>query len=211
MKVDLKKQIASYTAPRGRFEIARVPPMRYLAIDGAGDPNTASAYADALATLYPVAYAVKFLSKRELDRDYVVMPLEALWWSDDMDAFTAARDKSRWRWTVMILVPEWIASDDVALSVETVRAKGAPPALDALRVETLDEGLCVQTLHLGAYDDEGPVLAAMHDVFIPENGLRMTGRHHEIYLSDPRRVAPEKLRTILRQPVERIASSRVEH
>ena len=206
MKTDLKKEIPAYTAPRGRFEIVTVPAMRYLAVDGAGDPNTAQSYADALATLYPVAYALKFLSKRELDRDYVVMPLEALWWADDMAAFTAARDKSRWRWTAMILVPEWLTDEHVGTAIERVRAKGDAPSLDALRVETLDEGLCVQTLHIGSYDDEGPVLARLHDQFIPAHGLRMTGRHHEIYLSDPRRAAPEKLRTILRQPVERVGT-----
>lgn len=204
MKVDLKKQIPTYAAPRGRFEIVTVPPMRYLAIDGAGDPNTASAYADALATLYPVAYALKFVSKRELDRDYVVMPLEALWWADDMASFTAARDKSRWRWTAMILVPDWIDDVQVELAMAAARAKGTAPAMAALRVAALDEGLCVQTLHIGPYDAEAPVLEAMHTEFIPAQGLWMTGRHHEIYLSDPRRAAPEKLRTILRQPVERV-------
>lgn len=204
MKVDLKKQIPTYAAPHGRFEIVAVPPMRYLVIDGAGDPNTSQAYADALATLYPVAYALKFLSTRELDRDYVVMPLEALWWADDMAAFTAARDKGRWQWTAMILVPEWIDDAQVDFALQTVRVKGIAPALAALRVDTLDEGLCVQTLHIGPYDEEGPVLEAMHAAFIPEQGMRMTGRHHEIYLSDPRRTAPEKLRTILRQPVERV-------
>ena len=204
MKVDLKKQIPVYSAPRDGFETVTVPPMRYLAVDGAGDPNTAQSYADALATLYPVAYALKFLSKRELDRDYVVMPLEALWWADDMAAFTVARDKSRWRWTAMILVPEWLTDEHVGTAIERVRAKGGAPSLEALRVETLDEGLCVQTLHIGSYDDEGPVLARLHDQFIPAHGLRMSGRHHEIYLSDPRRAAPEKLRTILRQPVERV-------
>jgi hypothetical protein len=203
MKAALKKQIPTYAAPHGRFDIVTVPPMRYLAIDGAGDPNTSQAYADALATLYPVAYALKFLSKRELDRDYVVMPLEALWWADDMAAFTAAHDKSLWRWTAMILVPEWIDGTQVDVAMQKVRAKGAAPALAALRVEALDEGLCVQTLHIGPYDAEGPVLRAMHDDFIPAQGLRMTGHHHEIYLSDPRRASPEKLRTILRQPVER--------
>ena len=202
MKVDLKKQLAEYGAPRGSFEIVTVPPHRYLAVDGAGDPNTSQAYADALATLYPVAYALKFLSKRELDRDYVVMPLEALWWADDMAAFTAARDKSRWRWTAMILVPEWLDDGQVDVAREAVRAKGAAPALAALRVESLDEGMCVQTMHVGPYDAEGPVLEAMHHDFIPSRGLRMTGRHHEIYLGDPRRVAPDKRRTILRQPVE---------
>ncbi|HOT79820.1 MAG TPA: GyrI-like domain-containing protein [Microthrixaceae bacterium] len=203
MKSDLKKEIPAYQASKGRFDIVTVPTMRYLMIDGHGDPNTSVAYADALATLYPVAYKLKFWSKRELDRDYVVMPLEALWWSNDMDAFTIARDKSRWDWTAMIMTPDWISHDAFDTVIKEVAASGDTPALDALRFQALDEGLCVQTLHVGAYDDEGPVLAAMHDEFIPASELRMTGKHHEIYLSDPRRAAPDKLRTILRQPVTR--------
>ncbi|SKB07237.1 GyrI-like domain-containing protein [Aeromicrobium choanae] len=201
MKVDLKRQITTYTAPRGAFEVVTVPPMRYLMIDGHGDPNEAGEYEDALTTLYPVAYALKFLSKQELDRDYVVPPLEALWWADDMAAFTTARDKSRWSWTVLSLVPDWVEDAHVERARVTVARKGAAPRLDALRVETLDEGRCVQTLHVGPYDAEGPVLEQMHDEFIPAQGLRRSGTHHEIYLSDPRRAAPERLRTILRQPV----------
>ena len=204
MKVDLKKELASYRAPRGRFEIVTVPPLRYLAIDGEGDPNTAAAYRDALQTIYPVAYALKFFSKRTLDRDYAVMPLEALWWADDMESFTGARDKSRWRWRLLNLLPDWIGDDQVASVREAVAGKGGAPALDRLRIKPLDEGLCVQTLHIGSYDDEAPVLEAMHATFIPDNGLRMTGLHHEIYLSDARRTAPDKLRTILRQPVARV-------
>ncbi len=198
MKTDLKKQITSYNARRGVFEIVDVPPLRYLMIDGHGDPN-AQPYADAVSTLFPVAYRLKFMSKKELDRDYVVMPLEAQWWSDEMAAFTSDRDKSRWDWTAMILVPEWTTDDQF----ERARATAAnAPALDELRLETLTEGRCVQTLHLGPFDEEGPVLERMHQEFIPVQDLRMTGRHHEIYLSDIRRTDPTKLRTILRQPVE---------
>lgn len=197
MKIDLKKQISAYTAPRGSFEIIDVPPLRYLMIDGHGDPN-AQEYADAIATIFPVAYKLKFFSKRELDRDYVVMPLEALWWSDDMASFTTDRDKSRWDWTALNLVPDWITDEQFA----DVRATVEAPVLDRLRLETLAEGRCVQTLHLGSFDDEGPTLDALHHDFIPGNGLRMTGRHHEVYLSDIRRTEPAKLRTILRQPVE---------
>jgi hypothetical protein len=198
-KVDLKKEIASYAARRGEFTVIDVPPLRYLMIDGRGDPNTASAYADAIATLYPVAYALKFASKRRSERDYVVPPLEAMWWADDMTAFTTRRDKDRWSWTAMILVPCWLGEDDVAQARETVAEKA--PALDALRFDELGEGRCVQTLHVGPYDEEAPVLEELHERFLPARGLRMTGRHHEIYLSDARRTAPEKLRTILRQPV----------
>lgn len=201
-KVDLKKLILGYTARSGRFDLLELPPLQYLMIDGHGDPNTAPEYADALATLYPAAYALKFHSKRELGRDYTVPPLEALWWADDMDAFTTARDKSQWQWTVMLLVPEWLGADDASDAAATAAAKGAPIP-DRLRLATLDEGPCVQTLHIGPYDDEGPVLAELHHRFLPANGLRPSGRHHEIYLSDPRRTTPEKLRTILRQPVER--------
>ena len=205
MKADLKKELGAYTATRGRFDVVALPPLRYLMIDGHGDPNTAARYRDALQTLYPVAYAVKFLSKRTLHRDYTVMPLEALWWADDMAAFTSARDKSQWDWTLLNLLPDWITDAQVEEARATVAAKGTAPLLDELRVETHDEGLCVQTLHLGPYDDEAGVLAELHESFIPEAGLRMTGRHHEIYLSDARRTAPEKLRTILRQPVGRVS------
>ncbi len=201
MKTDLKKQITSYTARRGHFDVVTVPPMQYLMVDGHGDPNTSAAYADALATLYPVAYRLKFLSKDELGRDYTVMPLEALWWSTDMASFTTDRDKSRWDWTVMVMTPDWLTAEHVEAARRVVLRKGGAPALDALRLETLDEGLAVQTLHVGPYDEEGPALAAMHHEVIPSRSLQLTGKHHEIYLNDARRTAPEKLRTILRQPV----------
>lgn len=200
-KIDLTKSIDGYRARTGEFRLVDLPANRYLAIDGHGDPNSAPAYAEALETLYPVAYALKFASKRELDRDYVVPPLEGLWWAEDMDAFTTARDKSRWDWTMLILVPEWIDDAFVDAVVATVRAKKTPPRLDDLRILSLSEGLCMQTLHVGSFDDEAPLLERLHDEVIPEQGLRLAGLHHEIYLSDARRVAPEKRRTILRQPV----------
>lgn len=204
MKTDLKKSLDSYRARAGELRVLDVAPASYLMVDGHGDPNTSAAYADALAALYPVAYTTKFASKRQLDRDYVVPPLEALWWAEDMDAFTVARDKSQWEWTVMLMVPEWITGEMVDDAVAAVAAKDRPAALDEVRLAVLDEGTVVQTLHVGPYDAEAEVLADLHHRFIPEQGLRMTGRHHEIYLSDPRRVAPERLRTILRQPVERV-------
>jgi hypothetical protein len=206
MKIDFKKELPSYTAPRGRFDLVEVPPLQYVMVDGAGDPNTSKEYADAVSALFGVSYKLKFLSKKELGRDYVVMPLEALWWSDDMDTFTTARDKSRWSWTAMILAPEWITAEHVRQACDAVAAKGDAPAIPKLRLETLDEGLSVQTLHLGPYDVEGPVLDALHHEFVPAQGLRLTGKHHEIYLSDVRRTDPAKLRTILRQPVERAAA-----
>lgn len=185
-KVDVKTDDA-YRARSGAFRILTVPPRRYLAVDGSGDPNTAP-YREAVERLYSVAYPLKFASKKA-GRDYVVPPLEALWSAPSMDAFTDRRDKSQWEWTVLNLVPDF---------VDAAAASG-----DGVRLVTLDEGLCVQTLHVGPFDDEGPVLARMHDEFIPGEGLTMTGRHHEIYFSDARRVDPAKFRTILRQPVQK--------
>ncbi|EHY90201.1 GyrI-like domain-containing protein [Saccharomonospora azurea] len=199
-KIDFKRELDCYRAPRGRFRVVDVPELRYLMIDGHGDPNTSPAYVDAIEALYPLAYRLKFASKRA-GRDHVVMPLEGLWWADDMDAFTSARDKSRWHWTLMIMVPDWIDRETFAEAVDQVAATRSPRRLSEVRLDTLSEGRCVQTLHVGSYDDEADVLARMHHEFIPAHGFALTGRHHEIYLSDARRVAPEKLRTILRQPV----------
>ncbi len=207
--IDPKKTLDAYQAKRGAFRVLEVPPLTYLMVDGAGDPNTAPAFFDAVAALYPLAYTLKFASRAELGVDQVVMPLEGLWHAPDMASFTTRRDKSTWLWTLMIMVGDHVTPALFDRAVETVAAKSAKkgeelPALAAVRREVLDEGLCVQTLHIGPFDDEGPVLEELHERFVPENGLQMRGRHHEIYLSDRRRTAPEKLCTILRQPVERI-------
>ena len=204
--IDPKKTLDAYRAKRGEFRILDVPPMRYLMVDGAGDPNTSPAFANAVSALFPVAYTLKFASRNELGIDTVVMPLEGLWHAPDMDAFTSRRDKSEWLWTLMIMVGDHVTAQMFTDAVEAVARKAAKKkepvvVLDSVRLETLDEGTCAQTLHLGPFDDEGPVLDELHHRFLPENGLRMRGRHHEIYLSDLRRTDPAKLRTILRQPV----------
>lgn len=209
MAIDPKKTLDAYRARRGEFRILEIPAMQYLMIDGAGDPNTAAAYSDAVTALFPLAYTLKFESRKRFGLDTVVMPLEGLWHAPDMESFTSRRDKSEWLWTLMILVPDHVTSamfDDAVDAVEAklAKKKQESPALRSVRLETLDEGLCVQTLHVGSYDDEAPVLDDLHHRFIPDSGLRMTGLHHEIYLSDVRRVEPAKLRTILRQPVERV-------
>lgn len=200
-KTDFKKTLDGYQAQRGRFRIVDVPDMQYLMVDGHGDPNTSPDFTAAVQALYPVAYKLKFASRREFGRDYVVPPLEGLWWADDMDSFTAARDKSRWHWTLMLMVPDWIDPRAFTAAVEQAGAKNRPARLGDVRLETLSEGHCVQTLHVGSFDDEAGVLTQLHHQFIPDNALRLVGRHHEIYLSDFRRVAPERQRTILRQPV----------
>lgn len=201
-KIDFKKTLPGYRAKAGRFDILEIPEQRYLMIDGTGGPASTD-FATALETLYPVAYGLKFASKVELGCDYVVPPLQGLWWAEDMAVFTSKFDQSQWDWRAMLLVPKWITSEFYQATLAQVVAKKAPPAVAQLRLNSLAEGLCVQTLHLGSYSNEGPLLQEMHDEFIPANGLEMTGKHHEIYFNDFRRVAPEKLRTILRQPVTR--------
>lgn len=200
-KVDFKKELNSYQAKHNEFQIIDVPKLQYLMVDGHGDPNTSQEFKNAISTLYPVAYKLKFASKLELGKDYTVMPLEGLWWADDMSTFTTARDKSQWDFTLMIMQPDWITQDMFQKAVTKVAKKNPPAWLDKVRLETLEEGKSVQVLHIGSFDDEADVLEKMHHEFIPAKNLRLTGKHHEIYLSDFRRVAPEKLRTILRQPV----------
>jgi hypothetical protein len=202
-KTDFKKTLKHLYRPSAKdFALVEVPAMRFVMVDGFGNPNTAPAYKRAVEWLYSVSYALKFASKKELERDYGVLPLEGLWWAQDMDAFTAG-DKDKWSWTAMIMQPDWITDAMFAAAVDKARGKlGDPP--ESLRLDTFDEGLSVQIMHIGPYDAEGPTIARLHQQFIPQNGLTENGHHHEIYLSDPRRVAPEKLKTIIRQPVKRV-------
>lgn len=202
-KIDFKKEMKPLYAPtRSKgIHLIDVPVLRYLMVDGVGDPNSAIAYGQAVETLYAVAYGLKFASRIELERDYVVPPLEGLWWADDLDDFIARR-KHNWKWTMMIMVPEWIGPRMIDTAMAEVKRKKSPPALNALRVELLQEGRVAQVLHIGPYDEEGAILAHLHDDFLPAHGLRPTGKHHEIYLSDPRKSAPANLRTVLRQPVK---------
>lgn len=198
-KVDLRAGRRELYAPRaGVFTVVQVPAFRFLMVDGHGDPESSPAYATAVAALFAASYAARALSRSELGRDYVVMPLEGLWRSEAHDF----SDRSAWDWTMMIRQPEWL---EPALLTEATRRAAAKGHGDvALRVADHEEGLSVQTLHVGGYDDEAPTIARLHDEFLPAQGLAETGDHHEIYLSDPRRVPPERLRTILRQPVRRL-------
>ena len=201
-KIDFKKEWKHlYNPPKTKFTIVDVPKMKFLMVDGHGDPNTTQEYQDAIEALYGVAYKMKFISKKTLERDYVVPPLEGLWWAEDMKTFSTARDKSQWDWTMMIMTPEWVTMDIFANAVTQVREAKNPLSLDKVRLEQYHEGLSAQIMHVGSFDDEGPVLAEMHSEFIPDNCYIENGKHHEIYLSDFRKVSPEKLRTVLRQPV----------
>ena len=199
-KIDFKKAMAAfYTAPSDRFIAIDVPTLTFVKVDGDGDPNTAPAYRQAIEWLYPVSYALKFAAKG-IGKDYVVPPLEGLWWADDPSDFVARR-KDRWRWTMMIMAPDFIERPLFEAAIEKTKKKlGDTPS--SLRLEPLAEGRALQTLHVGSYDDEGPTLARLHDEVMPAQGLTYAGPHHEIYLSDPRKTAPAKLRTILRQPVK---------
>jgi hypothetical protein len=201
-KVDFKKELKHlYNPSKKAFTVVDVPAMQFLMVDGHGDPNTAQAYQDALEALYAVAYKIKFASKKELAQDYTVPPLEGLWWADDMDAFQNKPDKNQWIWTMMIMQPEWITPAMFDEACAVVKKQKDPAALSKLRLESYEEGLSVQIMHIGSYDDEGPTLHKLHHEFMPANGYTFNGKHHEIYLSDPRRVAPEKMKTVLRQPV----------
>jgi len=196
---DVKKERRDLYAPSQSFTVVDVPPLDFLVVDGHGDPNTATAYREAVEALYTASYAVRALAKAQLGRVHTVGPLEGLWSADDLEVFRT-RDKGAWDWTMMIVQPAWITADLVAEALTVARRKRLP-ALELLRPERYDEGRSVQVLHVGSYDDETPVLERLHHEFLPAHGLVPTGRHHEIYLSDPRRTEPARLRTVLRQPV----------
>jgi hypothetical protein len=204
-KIDFKKTLKHLYQPKAKdFVLEEVPEMQFLMVDGHGDPNTAEEYQHALEALYAVAYKLKFISKKQLGKDYTVPPLEGLWWAEDMESFTTNLDKSEWDWTAMIMTPDWITEEHFTEAVEAARKSKNPAALDLVRLERYNEGLSAQIMHIGSYDDEAPTLARLHNEWLQENGLTENGKHHEIYLSDPRRVAPEKLKTVLRQPVRKI-------
>jgi len=203
-KVDLKKTLKPYfSASKKAWDEVTFPAYRYLKVDGQGSPGDSPEYVAALEVLYPAAYGTKFFSKLDLGRDYVVPPLEGVWWADDMDAFTTAGRRDEWRWTLMLMLPPWIEGAHVSEALGRQAKKKPDLDFSSVRFEALEEGLCLQRLHVGPFADEAPVLRQLHHELIPEGGYAFQGNHHEIYLSDPRRTAPEKLRTVLRQPVTR--------
>jgi hypothetical protein len=199
-KIDLKKEWKELYRPSAKqVSIVDVPPLNYLMIDGRGDPNIAQEYKDAVETLYAVAYTLKFMLKKgEISQDYVVMPLQGLWWVENMADFSVEK-KGDWQWTMMILQPQPVTETMFEEAVAQAAKKKNPPALAKIRFESLHEGTSAQIMHIGPYADEAPNIAKIHQ-FIAENGDQLHGKHHEIYLSDPRRAAPEKLKTIIRQP-----------
>jgi hypothetical protein len=154
-----------------------------------------------MQALYGMSYTLKFASKKEMGIDYTVMALEGLWWADDMEAFTLEA-KDTWYWTAMMLQPDHITSEFVEAARAELARKKDVPALPRLRYETFHEGLSAQIMYFGAYADEGPTITRMH-AFIQDSGYTLSGKHHEIYIGDPRTAAPEKLKTVIRQPIRK--------
>ena len=200
-KLDLKKQLRGlYRASAAQAAFVDVPPLNCLMIDGRGDPNESAAFQDAIQALYGTSYTMKFASKTAGGPDWTVMGLEGLWWADDPADFAAAR-RDRGQWTLLIVQPDFVDADTVARTAFELREKKGLAAFDSLRLERFEEGRCAQLLHVGPYSEEAPTVERLHD-FIRSEGCRPRGKHHEIYLSDARRVAPARLKTIVRQPAQ---------
>jgi hypothetical protein len=199
-KVDLKKQLKPLYAPSAKAPVlVDVPKMSFLMVDGAGDPNTAPEFQETCNALYGVAYTLKFSLKKQGGADFAVMPLEGLWWGEGLRDFLTS-DKSDWNWTLMIALPDFLTVEQVRAAAEQLKKKKDSPAIGKVRFEAFHEGPAVQILHIGPYAAEGPTVERLVQ-FATEKGYELAGKHHEIYLGDPRRCAPEKLKTILRQPV----------
>ena len=199
-KIDLKKELKHLYQPSAK-EVAQVdvPTLQFLMIDGEGDPNTSQQYAQAVEALFTVSYTVKFkVKKGDTAANYAVMPLEGLWWADDMSTFVA-NDKSKWKWTMMIMQPNFVALDVLHAAIAEVKKKKALPTINELRIENFTEGLCAQVLHIGPFSEEGPTIQKVHTFITARSSL--AGKHHEIYLSDIRRADPANWKTIIRQPM----------
>ena len=201
-KVDLKKELKYLYGITGRdIVFVDVPTMNFLMIDGQGNPNSAQAYQDAVEALYALSYAIKFMVKKgETSVDYGVMPLEGLWWTDDMADFSMD-NKDIWKWTAMIMQPEWVTENLVEEARRQTAEKKALPVIHQIRFQALKEGKAAQCLHVGPYEEEPPTIKRLHE-FIQDKGLKRRGKHHEIYVNDPRRTDPSRLKTIVRQSVE---------
>lgn len=199
-KIDLKKNYSVlFSQKKGIISKLEVPPLNYLMIDGQGDPNTALEFSEKVSHLYGVAYTLKFaIKKANAKLDFAVPPLEGLWWCDDMSVFIEGK-KDRWQWTLLILQPDFVSEADVHSARLAYSGKKKLEAPPPVRLESYHEGHCVQALHIGPYSDETNLILSLH-AHIHEKGWKLGGKHHEIYLSDPRRTAPAKMKTIIRQP-----------
>jgi hypothetical protein len=201
-KLDYKKEFPDLYDPPQTIHEIEIPPMNFFMVDGQGNPNNNPVFQDAIGALYACSYGLKMgYKKQQPTKDYVVPPLEGLWYMDDMKEWSMA-NKEKWQWTLMIRIPDYIPPEEAQAVISAVKTKKNPPLIDQVRVESYIEGKTVQVLYLGAYDDELPTIQAMHQ-YAQDHGYRLNGKHHEIYLSDFRKVSPDKLRTVLRQPVSK--------
>jgi hypothetical protein len=197
-KVDLKKELKKlYQASAKEVVAVEVPALQFLMVDGQGDPNTSRAYSEAVEALFSVSYTAKFMVKAQ-GVDYGVLPLEGLWWADDLSVFVNG-DKSKWKWTMMIMQPSFVTQAVIEAAIAAVKKKKALPAVERLRYEAFAEGACAQVLHVGPFSTEGPTIERLHEFIDARTSRR--GKHHEIYLSDIRRAEPSKWKTIIRQPM----------
>jgi len=203
-KIDLKKEMNNLYAPSAKaVALVEVPGMNFLMADGAGDPNTSPDFQAAVEALYSLSYTFKFMIKKGQGIDYAVLPLEGLWWAEDMEAFAPeTMDKNRWLWTLMIRQPEPVTPELFDQVREQVKKKKSLPYLARVRWESYKEGLSAQILHVGPFAEEHTTIQRIH-AFVRDQGYRLAGKHHEIYLSDPRKTASEKLKTVIRQPVKK--------
>ena len=202
---DFVKEYKPLYAPSAKHPaIVDVPDLAFLMVDGRGDPGSSEAFEAAMQALFSAAYTLKFsLKKTDPQRDFKVAPVEGLWWGDDPKPTLAdlQRDRDSWNWTLMIAVPDAVTADEVTAALEAAARKKDLPAAPLLRLERFEEGLAAQIMHVGPYSDEAPTIQRLHEWAAAE-GYELRGRHHEIYLGDPRRTAPERLKTVLRHPVQ---------
>jgi hypothetical protein len=197
-KVDLKKELKQLYNPSAKeISVVDVPAMNFLLVNGEGAPGSLQ-YVEAVEALFSVAYTIKFMVKKTKGVDFGVMPLEGLWWMEDMNKFSVDR-KEEWKWTALIMQPKYVAAEDFKVAVEQVGRKKNPSALFKVRFESFKEGTVAQIMYIGPFSDEGPTIKKIHE-YIQKSGHTLLGKHHEIYLNDPSKTAPDKLKTILRQP-----------
>jgi len=199
-KVDFKKQLKNLYNPASKeVSIVDIPDMNFLVVNGEGAPASPQ-YIAAIETLYSVAYTLKFMIKKAKGIDYGVLPLEGLWWVDDMTQFSLDR-KDEWKWTAMIMQPKYVTETDGVTAVEQVKEKKNQPAACKVQFECFHEGKAAQIMHIGPYSAEAANIQKIHAA-IKVSGHSLSGKHHEIYLNNPAKTAPEKLKTILRQPMK---------
>jgi hypothetical protein len=202
-KIDLRKELRNLYNPSAKeITIVEVPKKSFIMVDGMGDPNTSRDYSSSIETLYSLSYTIKFIFKKEKEIDYPVMPLEGLWWMEDMSKFNM-ENKDSWLWTSMIMQPDFVSREIYERAYEHVKIKKNLPALSKVRFEVFDEGLASQIMHIGPYAAEASTIEKLHK-FIKDHGYKMRGKHHEIYLSDSRKSSPEKMKTVIRQPISAV-------